>query len=99
LPGRNYLGHETGVNSALAIASAKVGLGQAVSARERHGGGQATRAGLADENGKPVHGAEVVKGRDVTEVEVDANDGCIVSARADEADREHAVRGEERDED
>jgi uncharacterized membrane protein YkoI len=86
-------------NDALAITSAKVGLVQAASAAERHVGGQASRAELEDENGKLVYGVEVVRGRDVTDVKVDANDGRILSAQADKADQEHEGRGEERDDD
>lgn len=75
-------------NNALAIASAKIGLQQAVGIAEGHVGGKAARAEFEqDKAGKSVFEIEVVKGTTVTDVKVDAASGNVLSAVLDKADK------------
>lgn len=48
--------------------------------------GIAVSAQLEDENGTAVYGVEVTSGAQTTDVKVDANNGKILSAQADQAD-------------
>lgn len=75
-------------NDALAIASAKVGLQQAVGIAEGHVGGKASRAEFErDKAGKTVFEVEVVKDATVMDVKVDATSGNVLSAVQDQADK------------
>ena len=81
-----------------ALSQAKVSLGQAVAAAERHANGRAARAELENENGKLVYGVEVVGPGKTTDVKVDINSGQVLSAQADQADQaggEHEHEGSE----
>ncbi|MCP5250103.1 MAG: PepSY domain-containing protein [Candidatus Accumulibacter sp.] len=85
-------------NDALAIADAKVGLAQAVSAAEQYVGGKASRAEYERHKGQWVFDVEVVKGAqvmDVTvkgaqvmDVTVNSISGAVIAAVEDTADRE-----------
>lgn len=75
-------------NDALAIAGAKVDLGQAVAAAEHHVGGKALRAEYERHMGQWVFDVEVVKGTSVTDVKVDVGNGKVIAATADKADRD-----------
>ena len=76
-------------NDAMAIASAKVGLAQAVVAAEQHVGGKAAKAEFEQEKGQWVFDIEVVKdARVVMDVKVDANTGKVLSATEDKADHD-----------
>ncbi|MDD4880542.1 MAG: PepSY domain-containing protein [Gallionellaceae bacterium] len=75
-------------NDALAIAGAKIDLGAAVAAAEQHVGGKASRAEYERHNGHWVFDVEVVKGRSVMDVKVDAGNGKVIEARADKADHD-----------
>ncbi len=75
-------------NDALNITSAKIGLGQAVSAAEQHVGGKASRAEYEQHNGKWVYDVEVVKGKEVMDVKVDPASARIVAASKDETDHD-----------
>lgn len=50
-------------NDALAIAGAKIGMTQAVTAAEQHVGGKASRAEYAHHKGQWAFDVEVVKGK------------------------------------
>ncbi|MCB1933167.1 MAG: PepSY domain-containing protein [Candidatus Accumulibacter sp.] len=75
-------------NDALAIADAKVGLAQAVSAAEQHVGGKASRAEYERHKGLWVFDVEVVKGAQVMDVTVNPISGAVIAAVEDTADRE-----------
>jgi uncharacterized membrane protein YkoI len=75
-------------NDALAIATAKIGLAQAVTAAEGHVGGKASRAEYERHKGAWVFDVEVVKGNSVMDVVVDAGSGKVISAVEDKADQD-----------
>jgi uncharacterized membrane protein YkoI len=75
-------------NDALAIATAKIGLTQAVTAAEQHVGGKASRAEYEQHKGQWVFDVEVVKGRTVMDVKVDSTNGKVISAVEDKADHD-----------
>lgn len=81
------------------LAKAKVSLVQAVTTAEEHAGGKASRAELQNEDGRLVYGVEVADAAKTTDVKVDATDGRVLSAQADQADHESENRKEERDDD
>ena len=78
------------------LANAKIPIGQAIATAEQHAGGRANRAELENENGRLVYGVEVADNSKTTDVKVDATDGRVVSAQADQADQKSE---EERDDD
>ena len=72
-----------------ALASAKIGLQQAVAIAEGHVGGKAAHAAFGQgpgKRGKAVFEIEVVQGTTVTDVKVDAASGNVLSAVPDDAD-------------
>jgi uncharacterized membrane protein YkoI len=74
-------------NDALSIATAKIGLVQAVTVAEGHVGGKAARAEYErNKAGQWVFDIEVVKGQTVMDVTVDAASGNVLAAVADKAD-------------
>jgi len=75
-------------NDALAIASAKVSLTQAVTTAEQHVGGKAARAEYEHHRGQWVFDVKVVKGKQVMEVKVDPNSGKILSTVEDTTDHD-----------
>jgi uncharacterized membrane protein YkoI len=75
-------------NDALAITAAKVDLTQAVAAAERHVGGKASRAEYEQRHGRWVYEVEVAGAGRVMDVRVDATNGNVIAAVADEADRD-----------
>ena len=75
-------------NDALAISGAKIDLLQAVSAAEQHVGGKAARAEYESHNGQMIFDIEVIKGKSVMDVTVDASNGKVLEAVADKADHE-----------
>ena len=77
-------------NDALVISAAKIGLGQAVTAAEQHVGGKASRAEFERHKGQWVFDVEVVKGKSVMDVKVDAANGKVVAASADVIDSDDA---------
>jgi uncharacterized membrane protein YkoI len=85
--GSAYAAKET-ENDALAISSAKVGLGQAVAAAEQHVGGKASRAEYEHHKGQWVFYVEVVKGKSVMDVKVDPASGRVIEASVDKADND-----------
>lgn len=97
--GLAYAQQPSAQNDALTdVAKARISLVQAVTTAEQHAGGRASRAELQNENGRLVYGVEVADNAKTTDVKVDATDGSVVSAQADQND--HAGnREEERDED
>ena len=76
------------------LARAKITLTQAVAAAEQHSGGRATRAELEHRKGKTAFEVEVVNGKAVSSVVVDAADGKVLATKADREDRD----GEHEDE-
>lgn len=77
-----------GGNDALAVSSAGIGLGQAVATAERQVGGKASKAEYEHHKGQGVYDVEVVNGKSVTDVKVDAADGRVIEAKADRVDRD-----------
>ncbi|MHB8453936.1 MAG: PepSY domain-containing protein [Acidiferrobacterales bacterium] len=75
-------------NDSAAIRQTKITLTQAISAAEQRVGGKAARAELENENGKLVYRVDVVRDAKTTDVEVDVNNGQVLSAQADEVDHE-----------
>lgn len=73
-------------NDAVAISKAKIDLGQAVAAAEQSVGGKASRAEYERYNGQWVFDVEVVKGKSVMDVKVDAMNGKVLKSRIDPAD-------------
>lgn len=74
-------------NDALAIASAKIDLANAVAAAEQHVGGKASKAEYERHKGQWVYDIEVVKDKKVMDVKVNATSGKVISATEDEADK------------
>jgi uncharacterized membrane protein YkoI len=81
---------QAGGNDALAISTAKVDLGQAVTAAEQYVGGKAARAEYERHKGQWVFDVEVVKDRSVMDVKVDASNGRVLEAIADTTDDDDA---------
>jgi uncharacterized membrane protein YkoI len=75
-------------NDAFAVATARIGMAQAVSTAEAHIGGKAARAEYERHKGQWVFDVEVVKDKTVMDVAVDANSGKVLSAVEDKADRD-----------
>jgi uncharacterized membrane protein YkoI len=75
-----------GNHAAADLARAKITLAQAVAAAEQHAGGQATKAELERHKGKMAFEVEVVKGRAVSNVLIDATDGKVLAAGVDRDD-------------
>jgi uncharacterized membrane protein YkoI len=75
-------------NDALAIATAKISLTQAVTAAEQHTGGKCARAEYERHKGQWVYDVEVVQNTKVMDVKVDPTSGTIISATEDKADRD-----------
>lgn len=74
-------------NNVLAISNAKIPLAQAIAAAEQQTGGNATRAEFEHEKGRWLAAVEIVKGGEVIDVSIDADQGTIHSSREDKADR------------
>jgi uncharacterized membrane protein YkoI len=79
---------ESAENDALAIAGAKIGMTQAVTAAEQHVGGRASRAEYERHKGQWVFDVEVVKDKKVMDVKVDPTSGKIIAATEDKTDRD-----------
>jgi uncharacterized membrane protein YkoI len=77
-----------GENDALAIAGAKIDLAKAVAAAEQHVGGKASKGEYERHKGQWVYDIEVVKGKTVMDVKVDATSGSVISATEDKADQD-----------
>ncbi len=75
-------------NDALAIAGAKIGMAQAVTAAEQHVGGKASKAEYERHKGQWVFDVEVVKDRKVMDVTVDSTSGMVLAAVEDKADHD-----------
>ena len=92
-----YAAQSTG-NDALAVAGAAVGLGQAITTAEQHVGGKATRAEYERHKGVLTAEIEVVKGKTVMDVVVDATSGKVLSAAEDKEDHnEHGAKHDKDD--
>lgn len=74
-------------NDAVAdLRRAKISLTDAVARSQSQFGGQAVRAELDGESGKPVYDIELVRGNTVHEVRLDAVSGAVLSSKVDEDD-------------
>ena len=69
------------------IANARITLTQAVATAEQHVGGRASRAELENESGRLVYDVEVADSTRAIDVKIDASDGSVILAQADEPDR------------
>ncbi|MCB1771442.1 MAG: PepSY domain-containing protein [Candidatus Competibacteraceae bacterium] len=74
-------------NDALAVASAKISLTQAIAAAEQQVGGKASKAEYEHENGQSVFEVEVVKDQSVMDVKVDPTSGQVLASVEDKADQ------------
>ncbi len=74
------------------LAQAKISLVQAIQAAERHVGGKAASARLEHERDGYIYEVEVLQGDKATEVKVDAADGKVIGAKADDDVHERAPR-------
>lgn len=81
------LAAQNGENDAVAIGNAKVTLVDAVGIAQRHASGQASRAEFENSSQGWVYDVEVVSGRKVYDVRIDAAKGTVLSSNEDEADR------------
>jgi uncharacterized membrane protein YkoI len=75
-------------NDAVAIASAKIDLTQAIAAAEQHVGGKAAKAEYERDKGQWVFDVEVVKGQVVMDVKVDPANGKVLAATEDKIDHD-----------
>ena len=75
-------------NDALNLPAGVITLQQAIQAAQQHvGGGQATKAEFEhNDHNNWVIDVEMVKGQTVTDVQIDAQKGSVLSAKADQAD-------------
>jgi uncharacterized membrane protein YkoI len=76
-------------NDARTIPNARFSLAQAVTAAEQHVGGTASKAEVEPHGGKLVYDVEVVKGPQVFDVKVSPDQGTVIAATADKADRDN----------
>jgi uncharacterized membrane protein YkoI len=82
-------------NDALTLQKPAISLSQAVNAAEKFTRGRAVRAELEKHNGQPVYDVEVVDGAKVLDVRVDKDNGRILAANVDKADRDDAHDAED----
>lgn len=75
-------------NDALGTPAAAVSLAQAVTIAEGHGHGRATRAEFERSKQGWVYDVEIVNDRQVLDIRVDPTAGTVISASADQADRD-----------
>lgn len=75
-------------NDALAIESARIGLAEAVNAAVQHAGGKASRAEYEKSKGQWVFDVEVVNGKKVMDVKIDASTGKVLRATEDKVDHD-----------
>lgn len=76
--------------------TAKISLSDAVARSQTQFGGKAVKAELEGEEGTLAYEIELVNGKDVREVRLDAVTGAVLSSTADESDEaehEHAGKG------
>nr|WP_298411814.1 PepSY domain-containing protein [uncultured Halomonas sp.] len=89
-----YAAGEKG-NDALSVTQAKVSLTQAVNTAIQHTPGTASRAEYEGSKEGWVYDIEIVDGKKVFDVKVDAQDGSVLSSEKDKAD--HDDEDDERD--
>jgi uncharacterized membrane protein YkoI len=76
-------------NDARAIATAKIGMTQAIQAAEQQVGGKASRAEFErDKKGQWVFDVEVVSAQKVMDVKVDSTSGQVIAVTEDKADHD-----------
>src|SRR3981081_1694064 len=71
-------------DAAAELAHASISLVQAITTAEPRPAGRPAHAELENETGRLVYGVEVTDGAKTTDVKVDATNGKVVSAQADE---------------
>ncbi len=78
---------KTASNDAGPIAQAKISLGAAIAAAEKHTNGKAVRAEYEKgKDGRWGYDVEVASGTDVFDVKVDPDAGTVIAATKDAAD-------------
>jgi uncharacterized membrane protein YkoI len=75
-------------NDALGVMNAKVSLVDAVNVAQQHASGRAARAEYEHSKQGWVYDVEVVSGRKVFDVRVDAAKGTVISSVEDKMDRD-----------
>ena len=75
-------------DEAMSIASAKIGLAQAVTIAESHVRGKAVRAEYEDRQGQWVFEVEVARGVGVMDVTIDAATGAVLASVGNMPDAE-----------
>lgn len=87
LIGAGSIAHAAGTgNDAFAINNARVSLSQAVASAESHVGGKAARAEYENTDEGAAYDVEVVKGVQVFDVRVNAENGSVIQSREDSLD-------------
>ena len=78
---------KTASNDAGPIAQAKISMGTAVAAAEKHANGKAVRAEYEKgKDGRWTYDVEVANGTDVFDVKVDPDAGTVIASTKDAAD-------------
>lgn len=75
-------------NDALAVNQAKISLSQAVSAAVQHAHGKASKAEYERTSNGDAYDVEVVRGKQVFDVRVDATSGAVIASTPDKADHD-----------
>jgi len=78
---------QNGENDAVGVRNAKLSLVDAVGIAQRHASGQASRAEFENTKQGWVYDIEVVSGRKVFDVRIDATKGTVLSSSEDKSDR------------
>jgi len=66
-----------------ALQGAKISLGDAIAAAEKHQGGRAYEASIDDDSFEPTYEVGIIKDDRVYDVRINAVDGSVIGARED----------------
>jgi len=83
-----YAARNGAEDDAMAIATAKISLTQAVIVAEQHAADKAARAEYENSRDGRVYDVEVVSGAEVFDVRVDAGSGTVISSAVDRSDHD-----------
>ena len=75
-------------NDALAVDKAGISLTQAVTVAEQKVHGKASKAEYEQTKNGPAYDVEVVNGKQVVDVQVDAKDGSVLASTPDKVDHD-----------
>lgn len=74
---------DTQENDAIAVTNANITLKQAIDKAESHVKGTASKAKFEQSKLGPVYDIEIVQGKQVTDVKIDAKKGSLISSKVD----------------